>query len=601
MIRLFLPFSVTSLRAFVVLCGAVIGGLAACGDLSAADPFAIHSFERQQLTGEYFSEGAAGGDLNNDGHGDVVYGPHWYEGPSFEKKHEIYAPKPQNREGYADHFFAWIYDFDGDGWKDVFTVGFPGTPAFVYQNPGRDGGEKHWTKHQVFDWVSNESPQLTNLVGDARPELVCTRDGFFGFATIDWNKPFEPWTFHPISEQVADKRFGHGLGVGDVNGDGRLDVLHSKGWFAQPEQDALTSRWGAHAAPFTGAYGGAEMYAYDVDGDGDNDVITSLAAHDFGLSWFEQTRQDGRIEFKEHRILGTHPADNRYGVLFTELHSVALADIDGDGLKDIVTGKTYYSHHKGSPLWDAGAVVYWFQLVRGPDGVDWVPHRADGEAGIGRQVTLVDLQGDGLLDIVVGGMKGAHVLKHRKQEVDRATWEQSRPKLYQGPPKPSTEGATSLRGKRLSPEETTGKVPGAIEAESLKPRVSAGTTHVQAMASFKKDRWSGDAQLFWGGARPGDSLELELPAASGATELELVLTCARDFAVVQLSLDGRPLGKPVDLFEPDVVTTGVLAFSVPDVPAGSRKLTIQVLGANPKAAPAFVVGIDYVRWKKARE
>src|SRR5690606_38519490 len=139
----------------------------------------------------------------------------------------------------------------------------------------------HWTKHEVFDWVSNESPQLTNLTGDDKPELVCTRDGFFGFVTVNWDKPFETWKFHPISEKVTATRFGHGLGVGDVNGDGRLDVIHSKGWFEQPKDQPETSRWISHEAQFTNAYGGAEMFAYDVDGDGDNDIITSEAAHDF--------------------------------------------------------------------------------------------------------------------------------------------------------------------------------------------------------------------------------------------------------------------------------------------------------------------------------
>src|SRR6185436_8686810 len=128
---------------------------------------------------------------------------------------------------------------------------------------------------------------------------------------------------------------------------------------------------------------------YDVDGDGDSDVITSLAAHDFGLAWHEQIKgTDGQIAFRQHLIMGDQPGQNRYGLVFSEPHSVNLADIDGDGLKDILTGKTYYSHHQQSPLWDAGAVVYWFRLVRTKDGIDWVPHRADGEAGIGRQLVV---------------------------------------------------------------------------------------------------------------------------------------------------------------------------------------------------------------------
>ena len=185
--------------------------------VAQAAEFSVHSFQRQQLTDVYFSEGANAADMNGDGVADVVYGPYWFEGPAYTTKHEIYAPVPQNRDRYADNFFNWLYDFNGDGRNDVFVVGFPGTPAYVYENPGKDGFDKHWPKHQVFDWVSNESPQLANIVGDERPELVCTRDGFFGFATIDWQHPFEAWEFHPISEQIASKRFGHGLGIGEVN------------------------------------------------------------------------------------------------------------------------------------------------------------------------------------------------------------------------------------------------------------------------------------------------------------------------------------------------------------------------------------------------
>lgn len=398
----------------------------------AADEHVLHEFERQALTDTYFSEGANAGDLNGDGVADVVYGPYWFEGPDYTTKHEIYGPVPQDRNRYADNFFSWVYDFNGDGWNDVFVVGFPGTPAYVYENPKAEGFESHWKKHEVFDWVSNESPQLTNIVGDDRPELICTRDGFFGFATVNWDMPFDTWKFHAISDQMASKRFGHGLGIGDVNGDGRIDVIHSKGWFEQPASKADSSRWPHHETSFSNAYGGAEMYAYDVDGDGDNDIITSDAAHDFGLAWYEQIRDGDEIAFKHHLIMGADPSENKYGVCFSELHSVNLADVDGDGLKDILTGKTYWSHHKKSPMWDAGAVVYWFKLVRGDDGVDWLPYQIDDQAGIGRQLSVSDINADGLPDIVVGGMKGAHVLTHRAKVVTPEAWKSAQPKIYEG-------------------------------------------------------------------------------------------------------------------------------------------------------------------------
>ncbi len=142
--------------------------------------------------------------------------------------------------------------------------------------------------------------------------------------------------------------------------------------------------------------------------------------------------------------MGDKPADNPYGLVFTELHSVNLRDMDGDGLKDIVTGKTYWSHHTKSPLWDAGAVVYWFKLVRGEDGVRWVPHQADGESGIGRQLIVEDINRDGLQDIVVGGMKGCHVLIHERREVDEATWQEAQPR----PVQPLAAGLTPQQAAR---------------------------------------------------------------------------------------------------------------------------------------------------------
>jgi hypothetical protein len=559
--------------------------------LDGPGEYVLHAFERQQLTGEYYSEGIGAGDLNRDGRVDIVYGPYWFAGPTFAEKHEIYPPKPQDREGYADHFFAWVRDFDGDGWNDVLTAGLPGTPAFVYENPHAEGRAKHWPKHQVFPQVGNESPQFTNLVGDERPELVCTRGGFYGYATIAPGRPFGAWPFHPISDKVAPIPFGHGLGVGDVNGDGRMDVLMKDGWFEQPPSLDGDPKWSFHPVPFA-PIGGADMFAYDVDGDGDNDVITSLAAHDFGLAWHKQVREGGKIGFRPHVIMGDRPEQNRYGLVFSEPHSVKLADIDGDGLKDIVTGKTYYSHHKQSPMWDAGAVVYWFRLVRSPDGVDWVPYKADGESGIGRQLVVHDIDGDGLPDLAAGGMKGAHVLIHRREVVDRARRDASQPRVVPAPATPRRPGG------RATFDEGSGRVSGAIEAESLASvRVTSGKAGAQKMAGFRAGRWSGDEQLVWTGGRPGDRLELEFDVPTeGTYDLLAAFTMARDYAIVQPILDAAPAGGALDLYNyPDVISSGELALASGRLAAGKHRLGVEIKGAYPSALKAYMVGLDYLR------
>jgi hypothetical protein len=550
-----------------------------------------HSFGRQQLTDVYYSEGIAAGDLNRDGQIDMIYGPYWFAGPDFREKREIYPAQAQPRERYADHFFAWVHDFNGDGWNDCLTAGFPGTPGYVYANPGAGGHDKPWPKHQVFDSVANESPQLTNLIGDKRPELVCTYKGFFGYATIDFSRPFEPWKFHPISEKIAPDPFGHGLGVGDVNGDGRLDILMKDGWFAQPEKLADDQPWTLHAARFAPA-GGAEIHAYDVDGDGDSDVITSLAAHEYGLAWHEQIKDGERIAFRQHLIMGDRPAQNRYGVVFSELHSVNLADIDGDGLKDIITGKTYWSHHTQSPMWDAGAVVYWFRLVRGKEGVEWVPYKADSEAGIGRQLIVHDINGDGLPDLASGGMKGAHVLLHKRERVSAARWKELEPKRFEAVSKPP------LRGKTAAIDEKTGRVAGALEGEELTVlKATAGKTSRQKMAPFKTGQWSGGEQLFWTGGKQGECLDLEIAAPKeGEYEIAAAFTMAGDYGIVQLKLDDKPLGEPLDLYNyPDVIASGEIALGTRKLAAGKHTLSLVLTGANPSAAQAFMVGLDYLR------
>ena len=389
------------------------------------DDYELISFQKITLSDIFYAEGATFGDLNGDGVMDLIAGPFWYEGPTYEPVHEFYEPKPFDPAGYSDNFFPYVYDFNKDGRSDILVIGFPGQTATWYANPGPAKG--HWPAHVVFDTVDNESPAWTDLTGDGRPEIVCIAEGRYGYAEPDWSDPSRPWTFHPITSDGGWKRFTHGLGVGDINGDGRMDLLERDGWWEQPATLDGDPVWTKHAAPF-GNGGGAQMYAYDVDGDGDNDVITSLKAHDHGLAWFEHITKDGQIDFVRHMIMNEHPEENRYGIAFGELHALDLIDIDGDGLKDIVTGKRWWSHGaEGDPDTNPKPYLYWFRLVRSADGVDFVPHLIDDDTGIGVQVVAGDINGDQHPDVVVSNKKGTAVLLQQRQKVSEAEWRKAQP------------------------------------------------------------------------------------------------------------------------------------------------------------------------------
>jgi hypothetical protein len=339
---------------------------------------------------------------------------------------------------YSDNFFAFVYDFNHDGWDDILIIGFPGKEAIWYENPR--GGEGDWKKHVVFDVVDNESPWFTDINGDNKPELVCNSRGYFGYAQPDWDHPEQPWKFHPISPKGDWGNFTHGLGVGDINGDGKADVIEKDGWWEQPASLEGDPVWKFHPFQFADpSHGSSQMFAYDVNGDGKADVIAAQGAHRYGLAWFEQTNTNGEISFKKHVILEAGkgndiPPPDKYGVQFSELHAVDLIDMDGDGLKDIVTGKRFWSHGAtGGPGSGDPAVLYWFKLTRLPGGdVEFVPHLIDNDSGVGTQVVAGHLAKTRFPDVVVGNKKGTFVFLHSAKRVTKEEYEKAQPKPIPG-------------------------------------------------------------------------------------------------------------------------------------------------------------------------
>jgi hypothetical protein len=375
------------------------------------------SWKKTVIEGKFRSEGVALADVNKDGKLDILIGDSWYDAPSCVK-HDIRKPGNygDGLHSYSACMTCWADDVNGDGWTDQIVIGFPGVPAYWYENP--KGKEGYWAQHEAWPSACNETPLYADLFGDGRRVLVMgwQPKGKDNQGQMAWftpgRDPTQPWEMHTVSEPSSSGkivpgtfRFAHGLGVGDLNGDGRPDVICTGGWWEQPESGREgKSPWGFHSAQLGDAV--ADMIAYDVNGDGKADVIDS-SAHQYGIWWFEQgDGKDRSSVFTKHDLFPN---------LVSETHALIAADINGDGLKDLVTGKRFWSHGRSEAGADKPARLYWFEASRGPEGkVAFTPHEIDDQSGIGTQFVVADYNGDGLLDIVTANKKGVFLLEQTR-------------------------------------------------------------------------------------------------------------------------------------------------------------------------------------------
>jgi 3-keto-disaccharide hydrolase/FG-GAP-like repeat len=377
------------------------------------------NFRMQPLNDFYYSWSAAAADINHDGVLDVVAGPYYYLGPDYTTSREIYLAQTisPSTEYPIDNWVAHAADFTGDGWPDVLTTSHSsgaGGGAYLYVNP--KGELRRWDKFQVVPRVQTEETLVKDVDGDGKLDLVYGAEGFVRLASPDPAHPTGEWIVRSISEKGPWT--AHGIGVGDINGDGREDVLNAWGWFEQPAAGSQQT-WTYHPVAFSRwdrvSPGGSKMAIYDVNGDGLNDVVTSLQAHGWGLSWFEQKRgSDGKISFAEHMIMGDHSVKSAGGVSFSELHGATSADVDGDGITDFILGKRYWSHlddyYDPDPY--GAPVLYWYKTVRNPKapgGAEFVPELIHNRSGVGSDVLAVDLNKDGAVDVVTTTDRGTFI------------------------------------------------------------------------------------------------------------------------------------------------------------------------------------------------
>jgi hypothetical protein len=428
------------------------------------------TFTKVIIHNRFLAESVAVGDFDKDGNMDVAAGKRWYSGPFapgyntsmgehvYRDGHDdlpVAGTAPEINSGVSDSWSAFGYDINGDQWDDIIQItasDIGPTPGGMtrpipygtgnwYQNP--KGAAGIWPKFQISADMKGEHKTYADMTGDGKPEILgacrgCANETW-GYWEANWANPSAPWAFHSVTRHYPFKDnccgWLHGLGAGDVDGDGKMDLLERSGVWIQPAANAgATAPWPtfynvAFSIPeFLGTQpdiGGSNMFAYDVDGDGMNDVVSSSNSHGYGLAWF---KQGPKGMFTRMMIMNTAtPTDlamyNNVG--FSQLHSLWLYDMDGDGLKDIVTGKTFLAHPfttgdaGGAGSGGVGAeptVLYVFKLIRTPT-VHWEPHLIDTDklgnpekaSGVAREFHVQDMNKDGIPDIIIASKRGLFV------------------------------------------------------------------------------------------------------------------------------------------------------------------------------------------------
>jgi hypothetical protein len=376
--------------------------------------------------GSDHAEGISMLDMNGDGFVDLLSGAYWYENPGADggewKRHQFRTVGIHNE--FVSDCGEWIVDVDHDGRPDLVTTGWIQNGLWWYKNPGPKAvaaGEM-WKAEKITDSFDTEGGAFADINGDGKPDLALAHYNRSGVLWVDFSKD------KPVVHHLGDReQDGHGIGIADINGDGKADVLTTHGWFEQVDADH--DKWIWHQDWDLGD-AGFPIIGYDVNHDGKMDLIYGQG-HGYGLYWLEQAGT------AEHRKWIRHTIDES----FSQSHALALIDIDGDGVPELVTGKRYRGHSGNDPGSYDPLVVYAYKLptaaqvaaaqvaaAKGDPVFERIPLSVNGTATAGTQFVWGDFDHDGDIDIASAGKLGVHVFENLSiQKVPKAVREATQP------------------------------------------------------------------------------------------------------------------------------------------------------------------------------
>ena len=346
-------------------------------------------FVKKVITTEKY-ESAGVADIDQDGISDIISGAYWYKGPDFITKNFIY--QPYAFEDYYDDFSTILKDVNSDSYPDIITGGWWGETLRWIENPGKN--ITPWKLHDVYKCGNVETTREWDIDGDGFPEIVP-------------NTPSKAIAFYELLRgkngkttgkfnryQVAPVQ-GHGLGCGDINGDGRKDLVSANGWFEAPA-NIFKGKWVFHT-DFDLGLASVPIIVTDVNKDGINDLIVGQA-HDYGLNWYEQ-----KLTVNNTRKWIKHSIDSTV----SQFHEMQWVDLDGDGKPELLSGKRYRAHQEKDPGSLDPLGIYYYKW----EGNSFVKHiisfgpKGEGK-GTGIFMSVVDLRGTGRKDIVAAGKDG---------------------------------------------------------------------------------------------------------------------------------------------------------------------------------------------------